>query len=63
MPNQHRFKEMQDELEYKKVRRPLRPTRVNLEIPSTRPLEFGRFRTSRIVFSVNLPIRRGILWV
>ena len=37
----------------------VRPTRFNLEIRSTRPLNFG----SRIGFGVILPIRRGLLWV
>jgi hypothetical protein len=37
----------------------VRPT----EIRSTRPLDLGRFRVSRIGFWVILPTRRGILWV
>jgi hypothetical protein len=41
----------------------LRPTRFNLEIRSTRPIEFGRFLTSRIGSWVILPMRHGALRV
>ena len=41
----------------------VRPTRFNLEIRSTRPLDFGRFCTSRIGFWLILPTRCGLFWV
>jgi hypothetical protein len=40
-----------------------RPTQVNIEIRSTRPLDFGRFRTCLIGLRVIFHIRRSLCWV